>query len=424
MRCQNCSVEVIGTPSFCSNCGAGLHALSVQPLGRGFETERTGPFDETVFVPTFDERGEGRPIADLSPNVFEDAAADDEFEQSLSGVRLEDVTEDEPAEEEKTGDAHQSNGPEPIELQPALARVEANLQAAVDQETERPLKPGTAPSYRGSFAGRLLRPTLLLFAGAGLFIGGFATAMWQLAPSESDIPVVEPVVTASERRVPAAPPGMVYVPGGEFTMGIEEGDKYSRPAHRMSVGAFYIDRTEVTNAMYQQFVTATRNDPPAGWANGHFPAGTADLPVTGVSWYDAAEYAAWAGKRLPTEAEWELAARGTDGRIYPWGNEWDASMANARGADGLRAVGQGGRSPYGVFDMSGNAWEWTASDARPYPGGPEIPWSRLRLKIIRGGNWQSPPEKATTVFRGFYGAAGEREYNGTGFRCVMDIPKY
>ena len=74
-----------------------------------------------------------------------------------------------------------------------------------------------------------------------------------------------------------------------------------------------------------------------------------------------------------------------------------------------------------VYDMAGNAWEWTASDARSYPGGKEFPWSRMRLKIIRGGNWQSDPRSATTYFRGFYGAAGEREYNGTSFRCVKDL---
>jgi gamma-glutamyl hercynylcysteine S-oxide synthase len=99
-------------------------------------------------------------------------------------------------------------------------------------------------------------------------------------------------------------------------------------------------------------------------------------------------------------------------------------LANAGNiSKGVRNVGEGGRSPFGLFDMSGNAWEWTASDAKSYPNGKEFPWSRTRLKIIRGGNWQSNENTATTTFRGYYGAIGEREYNGTGFRCVKDIAR-
>ena len=198
----------------------------------------------------------------------------------------------------------------------------------------------------------------------------------------------------------------------------------SRPAHLVSVGPYYIDQTEVTNAAYYEFVKATDHERPRGWINGKYPDGKANFPVTGVTWYDAAEFAVWKGRRLPSEAEWEFAARGSDGRIYPWGNLWESSRANAaKTADGVREVGQGEESPFGLYDMAGNAWEWTSSSAKSFPNGREIPWSRLRLKIIRGGNWQSDERTTKTFFRGFYGAAGEKEYNGTGFRCVKDLPK-
>jgi formylglycine-generating enzyme required for sulfatase activity len=218
---------------------------------------------------------------------------------------------------------------------------------------------------------------------------------------------------------------MAYVPGGEFQMGSDEGDPLSRPAHKVAVAPFFIDVNEVTNEAYLEFVKATSHTPPARWKGGTtFPEGEGKFPVTGVNWYDALEYAAWVGKRLPTEAEWEFAAGGNDDRMYPWGNAWDASLANADNiSKGVRKTGEGGRSPFGLFDMSGNAWEWTSSDAKSYPGGKEFPWSRLKLKIIRGGNWQSGSHTATTVFSRLLRCCGEREYDGTGFRCVKDVPK-
>lgn len=264
----------------------------------------------------------------------------------------------------------------------------------------------------------------LLFA-ALLFGAGLATGVWMLGVPESRIPGLnEAEVVAEKAPVNVPPKGMVFVPGGEFQMGSDTADVLSRPAHRASVGAFFMDVNEVTNAAYLEFVKATGHTPPLKWKDEVFPEGEGSFPVTGVSWYDAVEYAAWAGKRLPTEAEWEFAARGTDERLYPWGTEWNVESANAGGVSkSIRNVGEGGRSPFGLFDMSGNAWEWTKSDAKSYPGGKEFPWSKLKFKIIRGGNWQSGPNVATTVFRGFYGASGEREYDGTGFRCVKDVPK-
>ena len=133
------------------------------------------------------------------------------------------------------------------------------------------------------------------------------------------------------------PPGMVLVPAGEFIMGSDAADRSdfnrrdnvplnsndARPQHKPATGAFFIDITEVTNAQYAKFCAETGVPAPPYWTDGKVPEGQADYPVHHVSWHEASGYARWAGKRLPTEAEWEKAARGTDGRRFPWGNSWD-----------------------------------------------------------------------------------------------------
>lgn len=215
----------------------------------------------------------------------------------------------------------------------------------------------------------------------------------------------------------AAPEAMVYVPGATFKLGRDDGDEFAKPAHEVTVGAFYIDRTEVTNEQYQRFVRETGHRAPPHWEGGEYRAGEASLPVVNVSWEDARAYAAWAGKRLPTEAEWELAARGTDGRLYPWGQEWDGARANTREAGRGRIVAVGsfpeGASPYGALDMIGNVWEWTASDPVSYRGD-----GRLLApgKVIRGGAYDVPRERATATYRGVVQPG--RTYDKTGFRCV------
>jgi serine/threonine-protein kinase len=187
-----------------------------------------------------------------------------------------------------------------------------------------------------------------------------------------------------------------------------------------------MDVTEVTNDEYKKFVDATRHQPPPNWRNGTFPEGTARLPVTGVDWDDATAFAAWAGKRLPTEPEWEFAARGTDGRTYPWGNDWAPGKANAENSHtGMQEVKTTtGVSPFGLYDMIGNAWEWTSTDAAAYQGGKDFGGKADNAKIIRGGYWGSKREIATATGRRAYGANGESEgYANSGFRCVKDIPK-
>jgi formylglycine-generating enzyme required for sulfatase activity len=224
---------------------------------------------------------------------------------------------------------------------------------------------------------------------------------------------------------PQPPPGMAYVLGGEFMMGRNDGDEYERPAHKVTVKSFFIDIYEVTNEEYEKFTRTEegRQYIPQGWANGTYLVGAGRKPVTGVTWNAASAYARWAGKRLPTEEEWEFAARGTDGRRYPWDNDWRAGLANADGASsGLVAVGTyKGASPFGAFDMVGNAWEWTNSKMIPYPGG-HLPIKVTdNLKVIRGGSLGSNRNQATTTYRRGWLAGGEDDYGNTGFRCVKDI---
>lgn len=230
-----------------------------------------------------------------------------------------------------------------------------------------------------------------------------------------------------ERRpTRAVPPGMVAIPGGEFLMGNDGGDEYEKPAHKVTVNPFYMDAKEVTCADYQRFIKESGQTPPSKWENGNYPSGSALKPVTGVDWDDATTYAQWAKKRLPTEEEWEFAARGTDGRRYPWGNDWIANVANAGDSSARQFVDVGsypaGKSPFGVMDMVGNAWEWTASELKAYPGGQLPADASGPLKVIRGGFWGSTIPKATTTFRRGWDARNAKTgYDNTGFRCASDV---
>jgi serine/threonine-protein kinase len=232
-------------------------------------------------------------------------------------------------------------------------------------------------------------------------------------------------IGSEQAAAPAPPPGMAYVRGGEFTMGSDAGDEYERPAHKVAVKSFFIDIYEVPCEEYEKFVKATGHKAPANWVNGGCPPGQGRKPVAGVDWYDATAYAAWVKKRLPTEEEWEFAARGTDGRKYPWGNEWLANAANAGDSSAGQFVDVGnypdGKSPFGAMDMVGNAWEWTASDLHAYSGGRIPDQASAELKVIRGGFWRSSTPKATTTFRRGWDARDARDgYVNTGFRCAKD----
>jgi formylglycine-generating enzyme required for sulfatase activity len=244
------------------------------------------------------------------------------------------------------------------------------------------------------------------------------------------------------------PEGMVPVPAGESIMGTDEVDETDfaaeqgivkpwfvdeGPAHKIYLPLFYIDRYEVTHAKYAEFVRAKKRNPPSYWENGVYATGSDAFPVVMVRWEDGQDYCKWKGGRLPTEAEWEKAARGTDGRRYPWGMEFDLRKANVGGSkNDLTPVGSYvfGQSPYGVFDMIGNTWEWTADWYQPYPGSSyQSKEYGKQVKVIRGNSWSSighfPPEiqaelvkqHSTTTFRLF--APPDAAVNDVGFRCVQ-----
>lgn len=219
------------------------------------------------------------------------------------------------------------------------------------------------------------------------------------------------------------PPGMVPVKGESFLMGSNEGDSDSKPRHMVTVKSFFLDANEVTCEDYKKFIDETRHPAPKTWVNGAYPASTAQLPVTSVGWEDAVAYAQWDKKRLPTEEEWELAARGREGLRYPWGNSWQPGCANAdeegQARQRLAAVGSHNcASPFGAKDLIGNAWEWTASDWVPYPGGQLQRQTKGGEKVIRGGGWDTPRNIATAIYRSGWVGPGDK----TGFRCAKDAP--
>lgn len=216
---------------------------------------------------------------------------------------------------------------------------------------------------------------------------------------------------------------MAEVPGGEFTMGDSAGAPDEGPTHVVSVKSFWIDKYPVTNAQYARFVRATGYRAPAYWKHGEYPEGEEGLPVTGVSWYDAKAYADWVGKRVPTEAEWEKAARGVDGRRYPWGDKFETDHCNwfesSSGGD-LTPVGSFplGISPFGVHDMAGNVWEWVEDWYQPYPGNLyQSEQFGQKCKVMRGGAARIANESRLRCACRLYSEPEER-YSNVGFRCA------
>ncbi len=226
---------------------------------------------------------------------------------------------------------------------------------------------------------------------------------------------------------------MVYVPAGEFEMGSTGGDDDEQPVHTVALDGFWIDRTEVTKAQYEQCVAAGACTPCYG------DSAYYDYPAIYVTWYQAETYCGWAGGRLPTEAEWEYAARGPEGRVFPWGDEFDGTRLNFCDAncerdwadetvdDGYAETAPVGSYPAGASwcgaqDMAGNVWEWVAdSYASDYydrspsrnPTGPS-PWE---YRVLRGGSWGFDPYYVRGANRDCF--VPSNTYGHVGLRCAM-----
>ena len=239
---------------------------------------------------------------------------------------------------------------------------------------------------------------------------------------------------------------MVHIPEGPFMMGNNgrpsaegSGDEDEQPVHQVFVKSFYMDLYETTTAQYKRYIDATHADPPVHWKKGNIPPGLENHPVVYVSWNDADAYCQWAGKRLPTEEEWEKAARGTDQRHFPWGVQFDVKKANtpqhwlSKGIDVRKGstmpVGsfEEGKSPYGLYDMAGNVYEWTSSWYLPYPGNeiPNIHYGK-KNKVLRGGSWYDCLSYGCGLSSPVYNRSRftpEIKNKGFGFRCASDTKK-
>ena len=226
---------------------------------------------------------------------------------------------------------------------------------------------------------------------------------------------------------------MRYVPAGTFSMGSKNGEADERPVHVVDLPAFYMDKYEVTNILYKACVDAGQCQFPQldsktrsqYYGNPEFN----DYPVIIVNWSAAKNYCEWRGARLPSEAEWEKAARGTDGRTYPWGEGIDCNHTNygepkrCRGDTTQVGNYESGKSPYGLYDMAGNVWEWVSDWYDVYPGGdPSLyPYDYGQIyRVVRGGSWGTKEFFSRSSFRGW--PDSEFPYGSIGFRCARSAP--
>ncbi len=235
---------------------------------------------------------------------------------------------------------------------------------------------------------------------------------------------------------------MILIPAGPFLMGSNDGLPNERPEHTVTLSAYYIDQFEVTAGRYQKFIESAKRHVPPTWDDEAAQA-LSDYPAVGMSWTDAVAYCKWAGRRLPTEAEWEKAARGTDGRRYPWGHMQPfVDIANYNrglwvseavtlvpvnsGLEGMsvrHGLKEGGKSSYGLFHMAGNAAEWVADwyDREYYQKSPDknpTGSATGEKRVIRGGSWADLPIALRVTAR--FSAEPDFEDRTIGFRCAMD----
>ena len=265
------------------------------------------------------------------------------------------------------------------------------------------------------------------------FLDPYANKLKIAPPPEATAGMSQPMYY-DETRIGKEPHQMVLVPAGKYIRGTNNRLPDEGPQYTAETNAFWIDKYEVTNLQYKQFIDATNRKSPTHFRNRTYPDGKVDHPVVFVSWYDAHAYCQWAGKRLPTDIEWEKAARGTDDdRDYPWGDTFDVTKVNSPvrwkslNIEGdTMPVGslEGGKSPFGLYDMSGNVWEWTDSWYTQYPGNkwPSENYGEM-YKVLKGGSWWDCSYYqcgvSAPVFNRSYFKQSVKN-SSFGFRCAKD----
>ncbi len=371
------------------------------------------PFAATLHPPVFTTGG-GESAQRTRPGQSADTAGMDDGQSGNAGMVV-----------NTTAPVAQNSAPYPATVlsQPG--------QEVFSQPSATPWPANQAQGSSVIATGRRANFALLFGAIAAVAIIGLiiAVIIWTQRvpvskPEPSTAGTTSQPVIKKETPPPAPPEGMVYIPGGKFIMGYDKSSEPSeKPEHEMEVAPFFLDKYEVTVEEYYRFIKARNRQAPENWSddwkNGYFKPGEARLPVTEVSWFDAKAYADWAGKRLPTESEWEYAARGTDKKLFPWGNEFNAKFANV-GTAKPSPVGSysEGKSVFGVYDLAGNVAEWTDSDSLPYPGSKVDP---LPGKIVRGGSFAKPVVFAMATSRAAF--LQDRVSTDLGFRCAMNVPQ-
>lgn len=291
-------------------------------------------------------------------------------------------------------------------------------ESFLKEESTRPTSRGRSRDTVATIPIRKSRTVLysvIALVAISLIVGGVFWMSGSPAPPSGN----------SNTSTPPAPDtpltGMILIRGSKFVMGNNaSSDEAEKPEHEVTLKPFYIDQQEVTNEKYYQFVKKANYAPPPHWVNGKFADGEEKYPVYNVSWHDAQAYANWAGKRLPTEEEWEFAARGTDKRTFPWGNIFSPSNTNTKegGKNQAEPVGSypGGASLFSVMDMAGNVSEWTSSEYQPYANSKAkaIPG----FVVVRGGSFAQDQVDAKVTARIL--TPPDRVRNYIGFRCAKD----
>ncbi len=251
------------------------------------------------------------------------------------------------------------------------------------------------------------------------------------SPTLEPAPVI-PQSGIRDKKGNAIEPDMILIPAGSFMMGSDSNETNEKPAHQVTLNAFYIGKFEITNRQYKAFIEFTGLKPPSTWEDGNFPEQLADHPITGITWEDAYAYCDWLSDfakkkyRLPTEAEWERAARGGLKEMkFPWGNDINKLRANfgKNYSEGTTPAGKIKPNEFGVCDMAGNVAEWTADwfldeyyaqSSKENPKGPD----NGSKKVVRGGSWRDDPEDIRVSVRKYESPTSASEY--IGFRVVRE----